>query len=164
MIKKVATTIEIKQTSELAHKIWHQYYTPIIGKEQVKYMLDKFQSVTAITTQIKNGYAYYLLENNSTAIGYLAVVPNAETSKLMISKIYVDTTVRGFGYGVELLEFAIAFCKEKELETIWLTVNKNNTSVKWYQKRDFKIIKEVTMDIGNGFFMDDYIMELIIIP
>ena len=40
-----------------------------------------------------------------------------------------------------------------------LTVNRNNKSLSFYQKLGFKIIGEQNLDIGSGYFMDDYIME-----
>jgi predicted lactoylglutathione lyase len=41
-----------------------------------------------------------------------------------------------------------------------LNVNKQNPAVQFYVKCGFEIEKEVVLDIGNGFVMDDYIMVL----
>ena len=81
----------------------------------------------------------------------------------MISKIYVDIDYRGLSLGTKLLEFTIKKAKKESFRTIWLTVNKYNTnSIKWYEKKGFKIKKEIVMDIGNGYIMDDYLLELLI--
>ncbi len=51
-------------------------------------------------------------------------------------------------------------CRENHLEKIWLTVNKyKKNTIAAYQKMGLKIVREQKADIGNGFFMDDYIME-----
>ena len=43
---------------------------------------------------------------------------------------------------------------------IWLTVNKyNDGSIAVYNKAGFTVREEAIFDIGNGFFMDDYVME-----
>ncbi len=161
MIHKVTNTNDIEITAQLAHKIWNDHYVPIIGQHQVDYMLDKFQSFNAISNQLKNGYEYFLISENNKPIGYLGLVSSNESKKMMISKIYVDQNARGAGYGKQLIDFTIKLAKEKGMETIWLTVNKNNSnSIKWYQKLNFKIKNEVEMDIGNGFIMDDFVMEL----
>ena len=163
MIKSVSTSEDLQTTAQLAHKIWNQHYKPIIGQDQVNYMVDKFQSVSAITKQLKEGYQYFLIEYQSEPCGYLALVPNKSENKLMISKIYVDIDYRGLSLGKKLLEFTIKKAKTKGFKTIWLTVNKNNTNaIKWYDKKGFKIKEEIVMDIGNGFVMDDYLLELTI--
>ncbi|WP_104734267.1 GNAT family N-acetyltransferase [Hanstruepera ponticola] len=163
MIKPVISKADIKLTTQLAHKIWNQHYEPIIGQDQVNYMVHKFQSESAITKQLEDGYLYFLIEHQSKPCGYLALVPHESENKLMINKIYVDIDYRGLSLGTKLLEFTIKKAKTESFRTIWLTVNKYNTnSIKWYEKKGFRIKKEIVMDIGNGYIMDDYLLELLI--
>jgi len=160
-IHKATTIADIQTVEKLAHKIWNAHYVPIIGQNQVDFMLEKFQSFDAITSQIKNGYDYFLISDAKNAVGYLCLVYDDSKKKLMISKIYIDAQKRGAGFGQQLIDFTIHLAQEKKMKIIWLTVNKNNSnSIKWYQKLNFKITNEVVMDIGNNFVMDDYIMEL----
>lgn len=78
----------------------------------------------------------------------------------MISKIYVDTNARGAGIGKDMFEYTKNKALELGLKTIWLTVNINNCdSIKWYIRQGFQKVDEVKADIGNGYFMDDYILE-----
>ncbi len=52
--KKLIPVVE-----SLAYSIWREHYTPIIGRHQVEYMLEKFQSKEALLNQIeKEGYIY----------------------------------------------------------------------------------------------------------
>ena len=160
-IHKATKTTDIQTVEKLAHKIWNAHYVPIIGQNQVDFMLEKYQSFNAISSQIKNGYDYFLISDAKKAVGYLCLVYDYSKKKLMISKIYVDVNERGLGYGKQLIDFTIRLAKEKKMKIIWLTVNKNNNnSIKWYQKLNFKTTDELVMDIGNNFVMDDYIMEL----
>lgn len=161
LITPVTSDSLIIQVVDLAKQIWNQHYLPIIGQEQVDYMLDKFQSLTAIDEQIKSGYQYYLLSAEERNIGYLALVPDAKQQKLMISKIYVTKESRGLGGGKSMLEFTLEQAKELGLSTVWLTVNKyNDDSINWYKKQGFEVTEEVVADIGNGYVMDDYILQL----
>mgnify|MGYP001484347830 CR=1 FL=1 len=158
----VTSPSDIKTTAQLAHKIWNQHYVPIIGQEQVDYMLEKIQSEEAIAHQISNGYSYFLLFYNGLPCGYLALVPDTAEAKMMLSKIYVDADFRGLHLGEQLLGTAIAETQKICFKTLWLTVNRYNAnSINWYQKHGFNIVKEVKIDIGNGFVMDDYVMEKI---
>lgn len=161
MIRKVTTIDHIKATAHLAHKIWNHHYVPIIGQDQVNYMLENLQSEKAIAEQIKSGYEYYLLFDADKAIGYLGLRPNHPSGKLMISKIYVDSTTRRKGYGYKLLEFTKQLALDRNNRFIWLTVNRHNSStINWYKKRGFEITEEKKFDIGNGFVMDDYVLEV----
>lgn len=153
--------MQIETTAQLAHKIWNQHYVPIIGQAQVDYMLDKFQNTKAISNQINNGYDYYIISHQNKPCGYLALVPNTKEKKLMISKIYVDSDFRGLGLGSKLIDFTIETAKQGAFESIWLTVNKNNSkTIEWYKSKEFAIKEKLEMDIGNGFIMDDYLMEM----
>ena len=161
MIRKVLEDDDILIVAKLANTIWNSHYTPIIGQKQVDYMVNKFQSFDAIKSQIKNGYCYYLISNSKNAIGYLCLLPDPDSNKIMISKIYVDKSENGNGYGTQLINLTKTIAKEKNINTIWLTVNKHNTnSINWYQKLGFNITKKIIMDIGEGYFMDDFVMEL----
>ena len=48
---------------------------------------------------------------------------------------------------------------ENHSKTLSLNVNRFNSALTFYEKIGFKIIDEVNVDIGNGYFMEDYIME-----
>lgn len=160
MIYKVSKGADILIVEELAAKIWNSHYTPIIGQDQVNYMLEKFQSYDAIKSQIEKGADYYLISNGKNALGYLCLIPDTATNKLMISKIYIDKNESGNGFGTQLINFTKNIAKEKNIKTVWLTVNKDNSnSINFYKNLGFKITKEAVMNIGNGFVMDDFVME-----
>lgn len=148
--------------AELAKTIWTEHYTPIIGIEQVKYMLDKFQSQKAIKKQVMDdNYIYYILSNESIAIGYISIKKNDDT--LFLSKLYIDKLNRGKGFGKLAMNFIEELAKNLNCNKIFLTVNKYNTnSIKTYKKVGFNIIEELVIDIGNGFIMDDFKMEKLI--
>ncbi len=154
----VNTTSEINQVVDLGDEIWKEHYTPIIGSEQVNYMLEKFQSVPAVQNQIQDGYSYFLIRNNKVNIGYLSVQPRENV--LFLSKIYLLKNFRGLG----LFSFALKFIEEiaidQKLSIMQLTVNKHNTkSISAYEAKGFIKIKSAVFDIGNGFVMDDFVME-----
>ena len=44
-------------------------------------------------------------------------------------------------------------------DSVYLTVNKKNPVRKMYEYMGFKIVKSVVTDIGEGYVMDDYVMQ-----
>ncbi|NIP28590.1 MAG: GNAT family N-acetyltransferase [Phycisphaerae bacterium] len=157
-IEPVLNESEIEIVENLAYEIWNEHFTPIIGKAQVDYMLEKFQTRKAITEQIQKGFLYYLIRIKNHSIGYMGIHPKQD--ELFLSKIYIRSSERGKGYGGKAIQFLEKFAQEKRLKKITLTVNKNNTdTIKAYEKFGFKNTGPFVQDIGNGFIMDDYGME-----
>ncbi|MEO1013081.1 MAG: GNAT family N-acetyltransferase [Bacteroidota bacterium] len=157
-IVKATEDGQLKEISNLAVTIWQQHYTPIIGAGQVTYMLQKFQSVPAIQKQIKAGAEYYLLTSEGNAAGYFCIT--LEEGALFLSKLYVLSTYRGKGLGKRAMHFIMDRAVVWQCQSIRLTVNKNNTgAIRAYQKMGFKNMGSVVQDIGNGYVMDDYLLE-----
>ncbi|WP_201005434.1 GNAT family N-acetyltransferase [Paenibacillus glycanilyticus] len=159
-ITKVHTADQITLVARLAGQIWREHYVSMITIEQIDYMIEKFQSVSAITDQIRNqGYEYYLLQQqDGSAAGYLSI--RVDNGKLFLSKFYVSKEHRGRGYASQAMAFIEQLCKERGLSHIWLTVNRDNaSSIAVYEKKGFVNVREQVADIGNGYVMDDFIME-----
>lgn len=150
---------EIIELATLAREIWEEHFTPILKPGQVDYMLEKFQSESAVTRQIQeDGYRYFLLQKDGETIGYTGI--QSQNGKLFLSKLYVKKEARGNGYASETFAFLEDLCRKEGLCAIWLTVNRfNYDTIAVYQKKGFITLREQVSDIGNGFVMDDYIME-----
>ena len=145
----------------LAREIWTEHYIPIIGEQQVGYMLDRYQSKQAIKEQIASGVLYFLIKEGHSFIGYIAVQPRGD--ELFLSKIYLRSSHRARGYGKQAVHYVEALARERGLRKIVLTVNKNNSAaIRAYQKIGFRNVGSLVQDIGSGFVMDDYAMEKIV--
>jgi len=157
-IKLTKNKSDFKIIADLATDIWTEHYTPIIGIEQVEYMLKKFQSPISIENQVDEGYQYYLVSANEIPVGYLSFIK--KESALFLSKIYVLNSARGKGIGKLMLDFIQEKAVDLKLESIALTVNRNNSdSISAYEKMGFQNKETQVSDIGNGFVMDDFLME-----
>ena len=151
---------QITAVVRLAREIWQEHYLPIIGQEQVDYMLEKFQSEIALAEQLGESYEYYLVVHHGQNVGYVAVVPDKSEPALMISKLYVRKSDRGHGLGKKTLRFVENLGLQRGITRIWLTVNKNNArSIAWYSRMGFRNAGSIVQDIGSGFVMDDFRLE-----
>lgn len=159
-MQQVTTEAEVAEVARLADEIWREHYTDLIGERQVEYMLENFQNGEAIAAQIGNGVAYYLTLADNHPEGYFAVIPEPNEARMMLSKLYVRSAMRGKGLGWAILEFVAAMARQQGLATLWLTVNKGNPTLKWYERQGFRRAAELVQPIGGGFVMDDYRMEL----
>lgn len=158
-LKLLTTEDDIKKLAKLAKEIWEECFIDIISKEQIDYMVEKFQSEKAIKNEIENeNYLYYALAAGNEFIGYTAVAQ--QENKLLLSKVYLKKEHRGRGYSSILLNKAEEVAVLKNLNSVYLVVNKNNKkATEVYLNKGYKIKGERVKDIGNGFVMDDYICE-----
>ncbi len=146
----------IKELANLASNIWHEYWPVLLSQEQIDYMVENFQSENAIETQIADeNYTYYFIKYNRENAGYFGISDKGEY--LFLSKLYISRNFRHKGIGTKAFEEIKRLSSGKNIR---LTVNKHNlNSIAAYEKWGFTTIDSVVTDIGNGFVMDDYIME-----
>ena len=152
-LRSVESPADAQLVADLAERCWRPHYTPIIGEAQVDYMLEKFQSASAILEQINSGRDYQLIEEEAS-LGYLAT---DLSEHLFLSKLYILPEHQGRGAGrwaVEQLANAHPGLESQ------LTVNKHNhDTIAFYGKLGFVNDGPTVADIGNGFIMDDWIMR-----
>ena len=156
---KVSNIEDYQAIEVLANEIWREHYSSILSKEQIDYMIQRFQSVEAMQKQVKvDSYEYYKIYWSDSFAGYFAIQQQANT--LFLSKIYIHKDYRGHGLGQSVFSMLERKCTQLGLDKIWLTVNRfNEGSIKFYEKQGFLKVRTQIADIGNGFVMDDYIME-----
>jgi len=63
------------------------------------------------------------------------------------------------GAGKKLIEYIILAIKKAGATALQLNVNRMNAAKIFYEKLGFTVLYEEDIAIGNGYFMNDYIME-----
>ena len=149
---------ELSEIAALANTTWNEYYPAIVGQSQVDYMLKKMYSKEAMIDQIKNQQQqFYFIELDSNKIGFLGLSYNASNMEIFIHKFYILSKNQKSGLGTKIINLINdIFSDSKSLR---LTVNRQNfKSINFYFKNGFKIDSVADFDIGNGYFMNDFIM------
>jgi ribosomal protein S18 acetylase RimI-like enzyme len=144
----------------LAEKIWPLTYSGILTAAQIGYMLNRMYSPDSLQQQMQEYHHHFLiLEHEGKPAGFASYSLNPADKKGKLQKIYVDTALQGKGLGKFLLEYVAARMKEADCLIIQLDVNRQNNARLFYEKLGFSVTGEKDTDIGNGFFMNDYVME-----
>lgn len=156
---KLATTSDIPLIIELTMKVWPQTYTPILGVEQVTYMLNKFYTNEALLTQMQDGHQFIICYGkNQEAIGFCSI-GEIEPDTFKLHKIYVLPQQQGNGVGKFILEEIMLILKDKNVGRLILNVNRfNRQAISFYEKMGFKTLKIEDIDIGNNYYMNDYVL------
>lgn len=160
-------TISIAQKSqlfiikELAYIIWPVAYGEILSKEQLDYMLDLIYTIESLEKQVDKNHVFLLVEDDNQFIGFASYELNFENSnKTKIQKLYVLPEIQGKGIGKQLINYIKQIAADNKNLGLILNVNRFNKAKDFYLKYGFEITKEIKIDIGSNYIMDDYVMEL----
>ncbi|MEO6187996.1 MAG: GNAT family N-acetyltransferase [Ginsengibacter sp.] len=159
---RVARLEDIPLIQNLAHQTWPDGYGNILSAEQLEYMLEKFYSTSSLRNQFVNlHHNFILVLDENVPVGF-ASFSSKETNISIhrLHKIYVLPTQQGTGTGKLLLDYVIEKSRAAGAIFLELNVNRNNKARHFYEKQGFKVEEEADIDIGNGFYMNDYIMRL----
>jgi len=155
---------DLWQVRELALQIFPITYQEIVEQEQIDYMMDLFYTSENLRKQFESGQVFLIIYSEGKASGYASYTPLIENGEYKLNKIYVDTRLQGKGLGRVLLNDVISRVRNAGGKSLQLNVNRFNKAVGFYKSMGFVLKKEELLDIGRGYFMDDYVMEISLKP
>jgi ribosomal protein S18 acetylase RimI-like enzyme len=155
---------DINTIGFLAQQIWPDAYGEILSPEQLQYMLNLFYSPESLMKQmIEDRHQFLIVEQGEEAIGFAAWGP-ADPGVFKLHKLYVLSGGQGKGIGRAILLFIFDILRSQGITTLRLNVNRHNKAKRFYEKAGFKITGKEDIDIGGGYFMNDFIMECPVPP
>ena len=149
---------DIALIRELTFKIWPQTYAAIISQQQIDYMLEMMYSEASLKKQMEDGCQFILVYDDIEPVGFAAYQEIRPTT-WKLHKIYILITQQGKGTGKFAIGHIIKEIQQQGATALQLQVNRHNKARSFYEKLGFVVIDEADFDIGNGYFMNDYVME-----
>ena len=151
---------EVEDIGALARRIWQHAYIEIIPQPQIDYMLAQRYSPQRLASELKVDGIWW---DKVTVDGQIAAFASAqltdEPGEMKLDKLYVDPDYQRMGLGGRLIEHVTARARVEGCMTLILAVNKQNErAIAVYRKNGFEVRSATIVDIGGGFFMDDFIM------
>jgi GNAT superfamily N-acetyltransferase len=150
---------DLKIVQKIVFETWPVAYGEILSQAQLTYMLDKFYNIESLEATIDEGHRYFLYSANDIPLGFLGVQAGLETDSLKIHKLYVLPQNQGKNIGLKLFQYAENLTKLMNLKRVFLNVNRFNKAKNFYEKIGMKICKVEDIEIGNGYLMEDFVME-----
>jgi ribosomal protein S18 acetylase RimI-like enzyme len=152
---------DINTIGFLAQQIWPRAYQDILSDGQLAYMLNLFYSPAALRHQmLEERQSFLVVEEDEEPIGFASWSRVEEPGIYKLHKIYVLSGMQGKGLGKAILDFIFEDIAPQGARVLRLNVNRNNKARRFYEKMGFSVIREEDIDIGNNYFMNDYVMEL----
>lgn len=154
---RAASIEDVPKIIELAENIWWKHYPDIIGEEQVRFMLHKMYSKEVLENHILNQtQVFYIIINEQESCGFLAIEQKSET-ELFLQKFYILQSTQNKGIGARAFDALLALYPQ--IEIVRLQVNRQNIKpINFYFKIGFKIELSADFDIGDCYFMNDFVM------
>jgi diamine N-acetyltransferase len=159
---KIASAKDIPLIQQLTLAIWPQTYSSIISKAQIDYMLEMMYSTAALQQQIQEANCTFIIVYEDNDPVAFASYSQIKLQIWKLNKIYILSSKQGKGMGKFIINYIIATIKSQNAKALQLQVNRNNKAKYFYEKLGFTIIETADFDIGNGYVMNDYVMELVL--
>ena len=147
--------------NQMAGEVFPATYQEILSPGQLDYMMDWMYSPENIRKQMEEeGHVYFIAYEGDelwlclrTATGR-ECIPSAENLCL--------PHFQGAHCGSFLFREAVRYIKEVHPEPclMELNVNRNNKALLFYERMGMRKLREGDFPIGNGYYMNDYIMGL----
>ena len=175
-----ATPDDYETIRNIAHATWPDTFGEILSGEQIQYMLEMMYSKEAIVEQVAKGHVFKLrvadepekpnadyLRASTTRfkpVGYISYQLDYLPGTTKIHKIYLLPETQGKGYGKALLQDVEQIARNAGQQRLRLDVNYQNAAIGFYEYLGMQKIDRCNTDIGNGYLMEDWIMEKELVP
>jgi ribosomal protein S18 acetylase RimI-like enzyme len=153
-----ASKHDIELIRTLALQVWPATYAKILSPQQIHYMMNLIYSHDALRQQMESHHQFIIVYNSGIPIGF-AAYSEIEPAVYKLHKIYLLQRQQGRGSGKFVLDQVIGDIKPKGAIALRLNVNRYNPAKGFYEKLGFEVIRTEDIDIGNGYMMNDYVME-----
>ena len=143
----------------MAEIVFPYTYEQILSSTQIEYMMQWMYSSQSLRQQMNDGHVYFIAYLDGEAVGYVSLQQEDEHT-FHLQKIYVLPDFQRRGIGDALFSHAEDYIRAS-YSSPWhlrLNVNRANSAQGFYRRRGLTIEETGDFDIGNGFFMNDYIM------
>lgn len=142
----------------MAAKVWPQTYTPILGEEQVQYMLGRFYAPAALAMQMVTD-EFIICHDDNGPVAFSSFAPLGDNGTWKLHKLYIVQDQQRRGTGSFMIEHITSYLTAKSAKQLILNVNRyNQKAINFYHKQGFTTLREEDIDIGNGYFMNDYVL------
>ncbi len=154
---------DVSTIQQIAYAAWPVAFGKILAPEQISYMLQKMYNEEVLEHQLwVEGHGYIMAEKDGQAVGFCGYEHHKTPKATKVHKLYLLPTCKQLGIGRLLLNAVERKARFLGDEKIFLNVNKHNSAIEFYKHLGYHIVLEEVIDIGQGYVMDDYVMEKVL--
>lgn len=162
IIIRHATVNDIPSIQSIIEISWTVTYSEIVSSRQLNYMINLWYSSSSLEEQMYLGRKFFVAEMQEEVIGFAAYKEESQQGVYKLDRLYVLPNKQQLGLGKTLLMKVVSEVIELGGNEIILQVHRKNKAVGFYKKMGFEIKQSIDFPIGEGFFMNDFIMSLLL--
>ena len=153
---------ELMLIQRIAHQTWPSTFAGLLSEAQIDYMLNWMYALPMLESQVEQGHGFLVAEAEGNAIGFAGYELNHLAGSMSkLHKLYLLPSSQGKWVGKALLLEVVKSSREAGQKSLVLNVNKyNKKAIDFYLAMGFVTIRQEVNDIGQGYVMDDDVMEL----
>ncbi|EON75381.1 hypothetical protein ADIS_4085 [Lunatimonas lonarensis] len=159
---RIAYEADIPTIQSIAFTAWPVTFGGILSPQQIEYMLHMMYGQEALAAVLngKNQLVLIAEDEKRSPVGFSAIeFSYKELDATKIHKLYLLPSVQGKGIGKLLIKEISGYASDRGDKSLTLNVNKyNQNAIAFYQKLGFQKVREEIIPIGNGYYMDDFVM------
>lgn len=123
-------------------------------------MMKMMYAPEVMEEEMSKGYHFRLLHVDGAPVGYTSWSAYHIPGTAKLHKLYLLSQFHSKGIGARMIADVADEARQRGFKTLRLNVNKHNSrAMRSYLRNGFSQVESVKIDIGNGFFMDDFVME-----
>ena len=154
------TAAELGTLRTFAGEVFAAHFSTLLPAAQIEHMITRQFVPDVVRAELARGVRWeWLRGSDDGPFGFLSCGPR-DGPGYPLRKVYLAAEVRGLGLGRLMVERVLEHAERAGAEVVRLTVNRRNAGpVAVYRRLGFRVVDEVDVPIGEGFVMDDFVME-----
>ncbi len=156
------TPPDVPAISSLAREIWQATYPGIITQDQIDFMLELRYGHERLYDDLEDADKWLdqaFLDDRRVGFAFSEIYKG----EFKLDKLYIHPDVQRQGVGGQLIEHVAERARKLGYPKVILAVNKRNEkAINSYKKYGFVVREIIQDDIGQGYVMDDFIMEKVL--
>ena len=156
-----ATEDDCALIRRMADEVFPATYRDILTPAQLDYMMEWMYSAGSLREQFRTGHVWFIASSDGEPCGYVSVERQGE-DLFHLQKIYVLPRFQGIGAGAFLFRRAVEYIRGVHPAPcrMELNVNRHNPARHFYERMGMRKLREGDFPIGDGYYMNDFIMGL----
>ena len=153
---------ELHLVRQVADVVWPLTFREILSPEQIVYMMEMMYAPEVMEREYSEGIRFHGVFDGEKAVGYFIWGACKEVhGAAKLHKCYLLTEYQGKGIGTRMLKEVKQLAAQAGFSILRLNVNRHNEkAMKAYFRNGFTCVEMVDNPIGNGFYMNDFVMEV----
>ena len=152
---------ELHLVRQVADMVWPVTFREILSEEQIAYMMEMMYAKEVMEREFDDGIRFNGMFDDDRPVGYYIWGRCKDTPcAAKLHKCYLLTEYQGKGLGSRMLRETKAQAAAAGYSALRLNVNRHNEkAMRAYFRNGFSCVQMVDNPIGNGFYMNDFVME-----